>query len=149
MKALPIHSPKVVAPPGATWSNALLIGNEVIMSGVTARAAPNQAVGSSPVLSIPVLNTYEQAIAIFEKIEAQLIAVGGNRRNIIKLTVYLTNIADKQALADARNSFFAASLNASDEPHLFPCSTLVGVNHLAFPELTIEIDVLARLDVTL
>lgn len=33
----------VVAPAGASWSNALLIGREVVMSGMTAHPASREA----------------------------------------------------------------------------------------------------------
>ena len=146
MKATLVTTPAVPSPPNATWSNALLIGSELVMSGVTARANSGSDSGVAPERN---LTSYAQIIAIFGKIEAQLQAVGGNRRNIIKLTVYLTNMDDKEVLAKARQEFFGSSTDHNEIEHLYPCSTLIGISQLAFPELTVEIDALARLDVSL
>jgi 2-iminobutanoate/2-iminopropanoate deaminase len=77
---------------------------------------------------------------VLGKVAALLEAAGGHRHNITKTVVYVTNIADKDAVGRARREFFGAA---------FPCSTLVGVSALVFPELTVEIDAWARLDVDL
>ena len=64
-------------------------------------------------------------------------AAGGTRGNVYKLVVYLTDIADKEAVSRLRAEFFGP---------VYPCSTLVQVGALAFPGLTIEIDAFGRLD---
>lgn len=58
----------------------------------------------------------------------------------MKTVVCLTDIADKQGVGRARNEFFGAHT---------PCSTLVAVRGLKFPELCVEGDAWARLDVDL
>jgi enamine deaminase RidA (YjgF/YER057c/UK114 family) len=52
----------------------------------------------------------------------------------------VTDIADKDKVGRARRDFFEAPC---------PCSTLVEVKGLVFPELKVEIDAWARLDVDL
>ena len=125
-----VEAPGIGQPPGATWSNCLVLGPEVAVSGITAHPAvlPN---GTT-------LSTYEQAMRIFGKLEAQLQAAGGSRANIYKLVVYVTDIADKTVVNQARAEFFAGLQ--------YPCSTLIGIQQLVFPGLTIEVDAFARLD---
>jgi 2-iminobutanoate/2-iminopropanoate deaminase len=126
-----IVAPEVLEPRNATWTNAWRVGNEVIMSGMTAHPATQQAAA----LGRP-LSTYEQTLVVLGKLEALVKAAGGDRRHIIKTVVYLTNIDDKEQLNRARGEFFGGQ---------FPCSTLVGVNALAFPEVSVEIDAWAIL----
>lgn len=121
--------PSVPEPPNATWSNCLVIGQEVVMSGVTANPAKDH--------QGQVLDTRQQATRIMERIQAMLQAAGGGLHNIYKLVIYLTNAQDKVIVSELRQHYFTGT---------FACSTLVEVSAFAFPELTIEIDAFARLD---
>jgi enamine deaminase RidA (YjgF/YER057c/UK114 family) len=123
-----VSSAAVPLPPQAPWSSALVAGHEVHLSGQTA-SAPG---GAPP-------GAYEQTLAVLRKIETLLQAAGGGAHNILKLTVYLTDIADKDEAGRARRDFFG--------PGPYPASTLVAVQALVSPELRVEIDALARLDV--
>ena len=122
-----VRVPGADEPPGATWSNALRIGPEIVMSGATAHPAAG-------------LDTYAQTMRVLTKLLAAVEAAGGGIRNVYKLVIYVTDIADKDAIGRARRDFF--------EPP-FPCSTLVEVKGLVHPELKVEIDAWARLDVDL
>ncbi|NVZ19023.1 Rid family hydrolase [Pseudomonas costantinii] len=127
-----VHSPAVPQPPGTSWSNAVLIGRDVVMSGMTAHPAARDAA----------LDCYAQTLVVLGKIQALVEAAGGHVGNIYRLTVYLTDIADKEDVGRARRDFFAGQA-------LFPTSTLVAVSALVFPELRVEIEASARLDVDL
>jgi enamine deaminase RidA (YjgF/YER057c/UK114 family) len=116
--------------PTATWSNCLVLGNEIALSGMTARPASIQ----QP------LDPYQQTMVVLEKCRGLVEAAGGGIHNIYKLVIYVTDIAAKDDVNRARRDFFGAP---------FPCSTLVGVNALVFPELLVEIDAFARLDIDL
>lgn len=118
------------SPPGAGWSQALRVGDELIVSGLHARA---------PDGSIPV-DAGAQMEAALDKLTALLAGVGGGRHNVLKLTVYITDIADKDAVNAVRNRRFGP---------VYPCSTLIAVSAFAFPELKVEVDAIARLDVAL
>ncbi|SDV48644.1 RidA family protein [Chitinasiproducens palmae] len=115
--------------PTSTWTNGIRIGNELVLSGMTAYPAARDAA----------LDTYGQTLVVLGKIKSLVEAAGGSINNICRLVVYVTDIADKEAVGRARREFFA-SVGA------FPCSTLVEVSKLVFPELTVEIDGFARLD---
>ncbi|MDB5900237.1 MAG: translation initiation inhibitor [Ramlibacter sp.] len=127
-----IATPAVPELATATWTNAFRIGNEVVMSGMTAHPATRNA--AQP------LGAYEQTLEVLRKLLAYVEAAGGNVRNLYKLVIYVTDIADKDEVGRARRDFFQAP---------YPCSTLVEVKGLVFPELKVEIDAWARLDVDL
>ncbi|MDM0103976.1 RidA family protein [Variovorax sp. J22R24] len=120
----------------ATWSNALVVGQEVVFSGQTAHPASRDAAQSGAPLG-----AYEQTLVVLRKVRALLEAAGGGVHNIVKLVVYVTDIADKDEVGRARHDFFAQAP--------YPASTLVAVSALVFPELRVEIDAFARLDVDL
>lgn len=130
-----IASPAVPDLPTASWTNAFRIGQEVVVSGMTGHPATKQAADAGAPLG-----AYEQALGVLRKLEALVQAAGGHKHNIVKTVVYVTDIADKDEVGRARKDFF--------EGH-YPCSTLVEVSALVFPELKVEIDAWARLDVDL
>lgn len=119
---------KVVESATATWSNCLLIGNEIVMSGMTAHPVSGG------------LDTYQQTLVVLGKICDLVEASGGSIGSIYKLVIYVTDISDKEAVGSARRAFFQTP---------YPCSTLVQVSGLVFPGLTVEIDAFARLDIDL
>lgn len=121
--------------PHASWTNGWRVGDEVVMSGMTGHPATKQAAEREQPLG-----AYEQTLVVLGKLEALVQAAGGHRHNIVKTVVYLTDIADKDEVGRARREFF--------DGH-YPCSTLVAVHALVFPELRVEIDAWARLDVDL
>ena len=125
-----IKTDKVAELATATWSNCLVIGNEISMSGMTAHPASRNSV----------LSTYEQTLLVLGKVRDLVEAAGGTLGGIYKLVIYVKDIADKDEVGRARRDFFTAP---------YPCSTLVEVSGLVFPELTVEVDAFARLDIDL
>ncbi|WP_311058288.1 RidA family protein [Pseudomonas aeruginosa] len=123
--------------PDASWSNALLVGEELVMSGMTAHPATRQAAerGAARAAQAP-------ARGVGGPVAGLRGAGGGRVGNLYKLNVYVTRIADKDAIGRARQEFFAGQ-------GTFPASTLVEVSGLVFPELLVEIDAWARLDIDL
>ena len=135
VRAQRIVSPIAADSPGASWTNGWRIGNEVVMSGMTAHPASREAaVRGQP------LGAYAQTLLILQKILGLVEAAGGCKANIVKTVVYLTDIADKDEVGRARKDFFEG---------VYPCSTLVEVKGLVFAELCVEIDAWARLDAIL
>jgi 2-iminobutanoate/2-iminopropanoate deaminase len=125
-----ISGPGLGEPPGATWSNGLMIGREIVLSGLTARGPDGKPMGGA--------NVRDQTLAVFERMRALLRAGGGDIANVYKLVIYLTDMARKDEVNAARAAFFRP---------LYPCSTLVEVKGLVFPDLLVEVDVFANLDV--
>lgn len=130
-----IAAPTVPDLPTATWTNAWRIGQEVVMSGMTGHPATREAAERGAPLG-----AYDQTLVVLKKLEALVSAAGGHKHNLIKTVVYLTDMADKDEVGRARRDFFGG---------VYPCATLVAVQALVFPELRVEIDAWARLDVDL
>jgi enamine deaminase RidA (YjgF/YER057c/UK114 family) len=130
-----IAAPSVPDLPTATWTNAWRIGQEVVMSGMTGHPATREAAERGAPLG-----AYDQTLVVLKKLEALVSAAGGHKHNLIKTVVYLTDMADKDEVGRARRDFFGG---------VYPCATLVAVQALVFPELRVEIDAWARLDVDL
>lgn len=123
-----ITSPKVKEPPPKTWSQALKAGNLLFISGQVALDADGQLVGRGDITA--------QAVQIFENIKALVEQAGGTMDDIVKLTIYLTDMRDRPKLLEIRKKYFTSD---------FPTSTLVMVSMLAFEGLLIEIDAIGVL----
>jgi enamine deaminase RidA (YjgF/YER057c/UK114 family) len=84
-------------------------------------------------------DTLAQARQVFQNIGAALLAAGALFADVVKLTVFLTDIADLAAFREARDEVFDASAP--------PASSLVQVVALVNPEFRIEIEAVAALPV--
>ncbi|MCB1740385.1 MAG: RidA family protein [Gammaproteobacteria bacterium] len=115
-------------PPEGTWSNCLVIGNQVFIAGMTARGKSFD--------DLPNSDAYEQAVMIFNKIKALMEAAGGCMDDVVKVVIYLTDIDDRDAVWKARREFFSGD---------FPVSTLFEVSKLVRPELKVEIEAIGVL----
>jgi len=122
-----IHSPHVPDPPPQTWSNCLVVDNQVFIAGMTARTGKEIVGGSS---------MYKQSHAIFSKIKYYMEAAGGCMDDIVKVDIFVTDIKRREEVWQARREFFTGD---------FPVSTLVEVRALAIPELLVEIEAVAIL----
>jgi len=122
-----VSGPAAAEPPRATWSNCLVIGNEIALSGITARGKDGAPIGGASV--------EQQTLAILRRIAELVEAAGGGVQNLYKLVIYVTDIARKDEINAARAAFFKG---------IFPCSTLVEVKGLVFPDLLVEIDAFAN-----
>jgi len=124
-----VISEHVGEPPEGTWSNCLVVSDQVSIAGMTARGASFDGdMGDS--------DAYAQAKAIFQKIKHLMEAAGGSMDDLTKIVVYLTDIDDRDAVWKARREFFT-------EP--FPVSTLFEVSKLVRPEMKVEVDALGTL----
>lgn len=123
-----VTTPAVPEPPPGLFSNCLVAGNTVHISGQHAGAPAGGVLGDGSV--------EDQTRQSLRKVIALVEAAGGSAADIVKLTVYLTRMDEKAAVSKARRECFAEPL---------PCSTLVGVNALVAPDLAVEIDAIAVL----
>src|ERR1022692_2840406 len=71
----------------------------------------------------------------FENLTAALAAAGATMEHVVKLTVYLTDLADLDAFRQVRDEYISL-----DKP---PASTLVQVSGLVNPAFRVEIEALA------
>jgi reactive intermediate/imine deaminase len=75
-----------------------------------------------------------QAEQVFRNLSAALAAAGARFEDVVKMNVYLTDIAQAPAVREIRARYFGATT---------PASTLVQVAALARPELMLEVEVVA------
>lgn len=119
-------SPEVREPADRMWSNCLRIGDLITVSGLTSRGMDGTAIDGD--------NEYEQSKVIFDKIEKLVEAAGGEIDDVIKMTIFVTNMANNQQVWKARAEVFSGD---------YPACTLVEVSALATPEILVEIEALA------
>jgi 2-iminobutanoate/2-iminopropanoate deaminase len=117
-------SSEVPEPPAGTWSNCLVAGGFAYIAGMTARGS--DAAGDE----------YIQARAIFTRIRHLVEAAGGTMADVVKVTIFVTDITRREEVWRARREFFTGN---------FPASTLVQVAALATPALKVEIDAVAHI----
>ena len=115
-------SPEVPEPPAGTWSNCLVVNGIAYLAGMTARNSEG--------------DEYAQAKTIFTKIRRLVEAAGGNMTDIVKVTIFVTDISQREKVWQARREFFTGN---------FPASTLVQVAALADPSLKVEIEAVAHI----
>ena len=114
-------SPEVPEPQPGTWSNCLVAGGVAYLAGMTARGDGDE---------------YTQSKAILTKIRHLVEAAGGGMADIVKVTIFVTDIKNREQVRKARQEFFTGN---------FPASTLVQVAALADPSLKVEIEAVAHI----
>ncbi len=78
-----------------------------------------------------------QARRVLENLRKVVEAGGGTMDQVVKLTVFVTDIRHREPYAEVRSEFFGANP---------PASTLVQIGNLALPEALIEIEAVAVVD---
>ena len=121
-----VTSPAAPEPPPERWSNCLVVDGIAYVSGMVARGAAG----------LEKMDEYEQAKEIFRKIKALLEAAGGKMSDVVKVTIFLTDIKNNTKVWKARAEVFSGN---------FPASTLVQVAALASPEIKVEIEAVAHI----
>jgi len=116
-------TPQVPEPQPETWSNCLVANGIAYVAGMTASGGD-------------LSDEYTQAKAIFAKIKHLVEAAGGSMADITTVTIFVTDIKNREKVWQARREFFTGN---------FPCSTLVQVAALATPQLTVEINATAHI----
>ena len=79
-----------------------------------------------------------QARAALTGLKTVVEACGGSMQDIVKITVFTTDLAHRPAIAEARSEFFPAGE--------MPASTFLVVSSLADPHYLVEIEAVAMLD---
>ena len=120
-------SPNVPEPEPRTWSNCLVVDGIAYVAGMVARGKDGKVIEG---------DEYDQAKLIFAKIRHLLEAAGGVMADIVKLTIFVTDITQRERVWRARAEVFTND---------FPVSTLVQVAALAQPAVKVEIDAIAHI----
>lgn len=119
-----------IAPAGPTYNRAVRSGNWLFISGCTARGTPSQG---KPLM--------EQLRVTLDRITRIVAAEGGKPADIVKITTYITSIADWRAHAGGQQALFTEYFKGE-----FPTNTLVEISALAESGLDVEIEATALLD---
>jgi reactive intermediate/imine deaminase len=102
-------------------------GRTVVVSGQLPLDAAGNLVGRD--------DPARQTDQVFANLATALAAAGASLSDVVKIGVYLTDLADLAAFRESRDRHFTAG-----EP---PASTLVQVSALINPEFRVEIDAIA------
>jgi 2-iminobutanoate/2-iminopropanoate deaminase len=103
-------------------------GPMLFVSGVVPVDEQGRLVGGDDVV--------EQARAVFRNLGAVLTAGGASFADVVKVTVFLTDVDDRPLINPVRQESFGAAR---------PASTLVEVSRLAVPGAKIEVEAVAAL----
>lgn len=109
------------------YSRAVRVGNQVFMSGTTARGAALK------------LDAYGQAKDAMATIEQALAEAGASFADVVKTVAYLTDMANIDGLTRAHSEVFDT---------IRPASTVLEITGLSPSEALVEIDVMAVVNTT-
>jgi len=121
-----ITSPQVAEPAPKLWSNLIRAGDNLYVSGLTARNKDGVTIDGK--------DEYEQSKIIFSKMQHLLESADASMDDIAKLTIFVTRIDFNKDVWRAREEFFSGA---------FPACSLVEVKGLAKPEILVEIEGIA------
>jgi enamine deaminase RidA (YjgF/YER057c/UK114 family) len=125
-----INPPELGTPPGYSQIVDVSAGRIIFMSGQIALDRDGNVVGKSDFAA--------QAAQVFCNLAIALRASGCTAANLVKLTVFLTDMDNLALYREARNRFFA-----SVTPPAAPAVTLVEVSKLYGADFMIEIEAIA------
>lgn len=114
------------AEPISHYTDAVRFGDLLFISGAAAFDSEGNIVGKGD----PVTQTR----VILQNIRDALQAVGADMGDVLKVTVFLTDIGDRAAINPVRKEFFGDAK---------PASTLFEVSALAIPDMLVEIEAVA------
>ncbi|HUJ85458.1 MAG TPA: RidA family protein [Burkholderiales bacterium] len=114
-------------PPISHYCDAVRWGDLLFVSGVAPVDAKGKVVGG---------DAAAQTRQVFLNMKAILDAAGASFADVLKVTVYLTDVEDRRKINPVRQEFFG---NAR------PASTLIGVKALAIPGMKVEIEAVVGL----
>ena len=117
-----------LAEPISHYTDAVRAGDLLFVSGYVAVDGEGGLVGGDDLAA--------QTRQVLENLGAALAAAGATFADVVKVTVYLTDIADRARINPVRQEFFGDAR---------PASTLVEVSALATPGAKVEIDAVALL----
>lgn len=122
-----LHSEKL-APPAGIFSPGVKVpaGQMIFVSGQVARNAAGETIGRGDIRA--------QTRQALENIKAVLESAGATMDDIVKVTVFVTDVSHLAAIHEVRAEYFQRD---------YPASTLVEVKSLVSPELMIEIEAIA------
>lgn len=116
-----------LAPPISHYCDAVRWGNLLFVSGVAPVDARGQVVSEDVVV---------QTRQVFANMKEVLQAAGASFADVLKVTVFLTDVNDRAKINPVRQEYFGPAR---------PASTLIGVKELAIPGMKVEIEAIVGL----
>jgi 2-iminobutanoate/2-iminopropanoate deaminase len=117
---------EALAEPISHYTDAVRAGDLLFVSGIVGVDANGDLVGGDDVVA--------QARQVFENIGAILAAAGCAFEDVVKVTIYLTDVDDRPKINPVRQAVFGQTR---------PASTLVEVPRLAVDGAKIEVECVA------
>jgi reactive intermediate/imine deaminase len=117
-----------LAEPISHFTDAVRAGDLLFVSGIVAVDGDGNLVGGDDVVV--------QARQVFENMRAVLAAGGCTFADVVKVTLYLTDVDDRPKINPVRQEVFGSTR---------PASTLVEVPRLAVPGAKVEVECVALL----
>lgn len=108
------------------YSRAVKVGNTVEVTGTVAQGDDGKVVGKD--------DAYAQTKYIYQRIEAVLKRAGATMKDVVRVRMFVTDIARWQEYGKAHSEFFK---------DIRPCNTMVEVRALIEPDYLIEIEATA------
>ncbi len=123
------HNHPDIAPSGTSYSRTVRAGNLLFIAGCTARGTSAQG-----------KDLMTQLRVTLDRIVRIVAAEGGAPGDIVKITVYVTSMADWRDNDAANDYLFAEFFQGT-----YPANTLVEIGALAEPGRDVEIEAIAEL----
>jgi 2-iminobutanoate/2-iminopropanoate deaminase len=114
--------------PISHYTDAVRYGNLLFISGCGPFDEQNRIVGGD--------DAAEQCRQVLENMGKILAAANASFADVLKVTIYLTDVDDRAVINPIRKEFFGTTR---------PAGTLIGVAALASPGMKVEIDAVAAL----
>lgn len=130
MERITVQPKGVFEPRGGTYSHGVIVeaGRTLYVAGQT----PRDVEGNIVCKGDPAGQTRQ----VLENMKKVISAAGGRMADIAKTTVFMTDLANREAIGGVRKEFFEG------EP---PANTTVVISSLADPEFLVEIEAVVPL----
>ncbi len=117
-----------LCPPISHYTDAVRFGDLLFVSGIAPLDENMTVVGGDDVAA--------QTEQVFRNMESVLQAASAKFEDVLRVTVYLTDVNDRGLIDPVRQRYFGDTL---------PASTLVEVSALAIPGMKVEIEAIVGL----